>query len=68
MKLTIFMTNGSMIEVDPPADFNFNVACLHTRASGYFMTPVLYVPHENILTMAYGDQQVAMKPAGSTLQ
>lgn len=68
MKVRFFLTNGQVIEIDPPPDFNFNLCCLQVRSSGFFMVNNLYIDHAKINAMSSGDQQLDVKPAGATLQ
>jgi len=68
MKIRFHMTNGQIIEIDPPSDFNFNMTCLAVRAAGYFLVEGLYIDHFKVNAIAFGDQQVEVKPAGATLQ
>jgi len=68
MKVRFHMTNGQIIEIDPPEDFNFSMCCLAVRAAGYFMVGNLYIDHFKVNAIAFGEQQVEVKPAGATLQ
>ena len=68
MKVRFLMTNGTVIEIDPPDEFNFSLCCLQVRSAGYFMVGNLYIDHTKINAMAFGDQQMDVKPAGATLQ
>ena len=69
MKLRFFLTNGQVIEIDPPPDFNFGMAVLAIRAAGYFMAGNLYIDHFKMNAIAFGEQSLDVKmPEGTRLQ
>ena len=68
MKVRFYLTNGQVIEIDPPADFNFSVFCLSIRASGFLMSSNIYIDHFKVLAITFGDSSAEIKPAGATLQ
>ena len=62
-KLKIFLKTGSLIEIEPPADFNFVLCCQAVRAAGFFNNGMIDISAENINAMVYGaDSSVVVEP------
>jgi len=71
VKLKINLRNGHSFDLEVPDNTNFNVLCLHVKASGYFMSDMLHIPYDFIASLMVDGpqrQQVIVVPGSETRQ
>jgi len=69
MKIRVTLTTGMWIDFDAPDDFSIPIFISSIRATGYWLHPNVYVPHDKIVAIGRldGDAVAPVKIEG-TLQ
>jgi hypothetical protein len=67
-KIHIILGNNTVVNLDMPADFDFNAWVRAVRADGYVMGPNLYISMAAIAAILGADQKFEVKPPGATVQ
>jgi hypothetical protein len=69
MKLMIVTRQQAVIEVENlPENFNFEQCCVQCRVQGFFQSPGLHVPYENISALSMGQSATIQPATGGKLQ